>query len=70
MSTNPNLITLLKTASTNNLKVAISTNFIFTQPPWERSRGRGRYFKEVSSKSVNKYQDDTRTKDKRLKTKD
>jgi hypothetical protein len=38
MSTNPNLITLLKIASTINLKVTISTNFIFTQPPWEHSR--------------------------------
>jgi hypothetical protein len=67
MSTNPNLITLLKIASTINLKVAISTNFIFTQPPWERGRGRGRYFKEISSKRVNKFQDGT---DKGQRTKD
>ena len=32
MSTNPNLITLLKKASTINLEVTNSTNFIFTQP--------------------------------------
>ena len=35
MSTNPNLITLLKKASTINLEVTNSTNFIFTQPHLE-----------------------------------
>jgi hypothetical protein len=32
MSTNPNLITLLKKTSTINLEVTNSTYFIFTQP--------------------------------------
>jgi len=36
MRTNPNLITLLKIASTISLKVTNSTNLIFNQPPWER----------------------------------